>query len=160
MVTGFVRPITARSAHALFASRFRRFDREWFRGKPLHFRLMFGSAVRATKAQHIGPDTGQGGVVDVKLQINRLSGLTAPTSETTHPVARQPRFIGNTTDADAKPVGNERADIVGGKDCFDSRCLFSRCQTSDAHGKPPDALNALSSKSGNPLGSGAFFRNC
>jgi hypothetical protein len=34
----------------------------------------------------------------------------APTSETTYRVAREP---------------------------LDSRCLFSRCQTSDAHGKPP-----------------------
>ena len=52
---------------------------------------MFGSAVGALKAQHIGPDTGQGGVVDTKLKINRLSGLTAPTSETTHRVAREPQ---------------------------------------------------------------------
>ena len=52
---------------------------------------MFGSAVRALKAQHIGPDTGQGGVVDIKLKINRLSGLTAPTSETTRRVAREPQ---------------------------------------------------------------------
>jgi hypothetical protein len=52
---------------------------------------MFGSAVRALKAQHIGPDTGQGGVVDIKLKINRLSGLTAPTSEITRRVAREPQ---------------------------------------------------------------------
>jgi hypothetical protein len=52
---------------------------------------MFGSAVRALKAQHIGPDTGQGGVVDIKLKINRLSGLTALTRETTHRVAREPQ---------------------------------------------------------------------
>src|SRR5215475_2366681 len=52
---------------------------------------MFGSAVRALKVQHLGPDTGQCGVVDIKLKINRLSGLTAPTSETTHRVAREPR---------------------------------------------------------------------
>src|SRR5215510_7537763 len=52
---------------------------------------MFRSAVWALKAQHIGPDTGQGGVVDIKLKINRLSGLTAPTSETTHRVAREPQ---------------------------------------------------------------------
>src|SRR5437773_3142928 len=101
------------------AFRLRRFEREWPRGKPLHLSLMFGSAVRALKAQHIGPDTGQGGVVDIKLKINLLSGLTAPTSETTHRVARQL--------ADAKVVSNERSDIVGGKDCFDSRCLISRC---------------------------------
>ena len=73
------------------ALRFRGFEREWLRGKPLHLSLMFGSAVRALKAQHIGPDTGQGGVVDIKLKINRLSGLTAPTSETTHRVAREPQ---------------------------------------------------------------------
>src|SRR5262252_3629280 len=53
--------------------------------------LMFRSAVRALKVQHIGPDTGHGGVVDIKLKINRLSGLTAPTSETTHRVAREPQ---------------------------------------------------------------------
>src|SRR6266478_9619930 len=73
------------------AFRLRRFEREWLRGKPLHLSLMFGSAVRALKAEHIGPDTGQGGVVDIKLKINRLSGLTAPTSETTHRVARKPQ---------------------------------------------------------------------
>jgi hypothetical protein len=69
----------------------RRFDREWLRGKPLHLSLMFGSAVGALKVQHIGPDTGQGGVVDIKLKINRMSGLTAPTSETTGRVAREPK---------------------------------------------------------------------
>jgi hypothetical protein len=52
---------------------------------------MFRSAVRALKVQHIGPDTGHGGVVDIKLKINRLSGLTAPTSQTTRHVAREPR---------------------------------------------------------------------
>ena len=35
--------------------------------------------------------TGQGGVVDIKLKINRLSGLTAPTNQTTRRVAREPR---------------------------------------------------------------------
>jgi hypothetical protein len=68
------------------ALRFRMASRQ-----PLHLSLMFGSAVRALKAQHIGPDTGQSGVVDIKLKINRLSGLTAPTSETTHRVAREPQ---------------------------------------------------------------------
>jgi hypothetical protein len=70
------------------ALRFREFEREWFRGKALYLSLMFRSAVRALKVQHIGPDTGQGGIVDIKLKINRLSGLTAPTAETTHWVAR------------------------------------------------------------------------
>ena len=69
------------------AFRLRRFEREWLRGKPLHLSFMFGSAVRALKAQHIGPDTGQRGVVDIKLKINRLSGLTTPTSEIAHCVA-------------------------------------------------------------------------
>ena len=73
------------------ALRFREFEREWFRGKALHLSLMFRSAVRALKVQHIGPDTGQDGVVDIKLKINRLSGLTAPTAETTHRVAREPQ---------------------------------------------------------------------
>jgi hypothetical protein len=67
----------------------RRFEREWLRGKPLHLNLMFGSAVWALKAEHIGPDTGQGRVVDIKLKIDRLSGLTAPTSEATHRVGRE-----------------------------------------------------------------------
>jgi hypothetical protein len=100
-----------------WALRFRKLGREWFRGKPLHLSLMFRSAVGALKVQHIGPDTGEGGVVDIKLKINLLSGLTAPTSETTHRVARQL--------ADAKVV--TMSGIVGGKDCFDSRCLISRC---------------------------------
>ena len=73
------------------ALRFRKLGREWFRGKPLHRSLMFRSAVRALKMHHIGPHTGQGGVVDIKLKINRLSGLTAPTTETTYRVAREPQ---------------------------------------------------------------------
>src|SRR5215510_3628214 len=71
------------------AFRLRQFEREWPRGKPLHLRLMFGSAVRTWKAQHIGPDAGQGRVANVKLKINRLSGLRAPTNKTTHCVARK-----------------------------------------------------------------------
>jgi len=50
---------------------------------------MFGSAVRTLKAQHIGPDAGEGRVVNVKLKINRLSGLKAPSNETTHRVTRE-----------------------------------------------------------------------
>jgi len=87
-VTDFVPPREVLMPRAL---RFREFEREWFRGKPLHLSLMFRSAVRALKVQHIGPDTGQRGVVDIKLKMNRLSGLTAPTSETTHRVAREPQ---------------------------------------------------------------------
>jgi len=74
-----------------WALRFRKLGREWFRGKPLHLSLMFRSAVGALKVQHIGPDTGEGGVVDIKLKINRLSGLTAPAAETTHRIAREPQ---------------------------------------------------------------------
>jgi len=73
------------------ALRFRKLGREWLRGKPLHLSLMFRSAVGALKVQHIGPDTGQGGVVDIKLKINWLSGLTAPAAETTHRIARKPQ---------------------------------------------------------------------
>jgi hypothetical protein len=35
------------------ALRFREFEREWFRGKALYLSLMFRSAVRALKVQHI-----------------------------------------------------------------------------------------------------------
>jgi hypothetical protein len=74
-----------------WALRFRKLGREWLRGKPLHLSLMFRSAVGALKVQHIGPDTGEGDVVDIKLKINRLSGLTAPAAETTHRIAREPQ---------------------------------------------------------------------
>jgi hypothetical protein len=50
---------------------------------------MFGSAVRTLKAHQIGPDAGQGRIVNVNLKINRLSGLWAPTNEITHRVARK-----------------------------------------------------------------------
>src|SRR5438552_1224267 len=46
---------------------------------------------RSAGTESAAPDTGQGGVVDIKLKINRLSGLTAPTAETTHRVAREPQ---------------------------------------------------------------------
>jgi hypothetical protein len=48
---------------------------------------MFNSAVRTLKAHRIGPDAGQGRVVNVKLKINRLLGFRAPTNEITHRVA-------------------------------------------------------------------------
>ena len=73
------------------ALRFSGFERERLRGKPLHLSLMFRSAVRALKVQQIGPDTAQGAVIDIKLKIDRLSGLTAPTNETTHRVAHEPQ---------------------------------------------------------------------
>jgi hypothetical protein len=50
---------------------------------------MLGTAVRTLKAHHIGPNAGQGRVVDINLKINRLSGLRAPTHESTHRLARK-----------------------------------------------------------------------
>jgi hypothetical protein len=50
---------------------------------------MLGSAVRTLKAHHIEPNAGQGRVVNVNLKVNRLSGLTAPTHETAHRLARK-----------------------------------------------------------------------
>src|SRR5262249_51062587 len=42
----------------------------------VYLSLMFRSAVRALKVQHIGPDTGHGGgVVDIKLKIALLQSL-------------------------------------------------------------------------------------
>src|SRR6516225_2861078 len=46
------------------------------------------------------------------------------------------RFIRNTTDADAQMVGNESTDVAGGKDFFDSCCLFTWCQATDHHHPP------------------------
>ena len=71
--------------------RFRKLEREWPRGKPLHLRLVFNSAVRTSKPHRIGPNAGQGRVVNVKLKINRLSGFRAPTDEFTHRVAHKPQ---------------------------------------------------------------------
>ena len=71
------------------ALRLRSFEREWPRGKPLHPRLMLGSAVRTLKADHIGPNAGEGRVVNINLKINRLSGLRAPTHEIAHRLARK-----------------------------------------------------------------------
>jgi hypothetical protein len=48
---------------------------------------MFCAAVWALKAHWIGPDAGQGGVVRVNLEVNRLLGLRAPTNEIAHRVA-------------------------------------------------------------------------
>jgi hypothetical protein len=45
---------------------------------------MFNSAVWTLKPHRFGPDAGQGCVVNVKVQINRLSSLRAPTNEMTH----------------------------------------------------------------------------
>src|SRR5262245_29100195 len=50
---------------------------------------MFNSTVRTSKPHRIGPDAGQGRVVNVKLKINRLSGFRAPTNQITHRVAHK-----------------------------------------------------------------------
>src|SRR5262249_35652308 len=69
--------------------RLRKFERKWPLGKPLHLRLMFNSTVRTPKPHRIGPDAGQGRVVNVKLKINMLSGFRAPTNQITHRVAHK-----------------------------------------------------------------------
>src|SRR5215471_116277 len=69
------------------AFRLRRFEREWLRGKPLHLRLMFNSAVRTLEPHWLAPDAGRGRVINVKVKINRLSSLRAPTNEITHRIA-------------------------------------------------------------------------
>jgi hypothetical protein len=48
---------------------------------------MFNSAVRTLEPHWLVPDAGQGRVVNVKVKINRLSGLRAPTNEISHRVA-------------------------------------------------------------------------
>jgi hypothetical protein len=58
-----------------------------------------------------------------------LSGLRAQTNEIAHRVAR-------------KMVGNECAEIIG-KDFFDSRCLFTRCQSTDGHDRRPRCWNTF-----------------
>src|SRR5262249_61515760 len=68
------------------------------------------------------------------------------------------RFIRDTTDADAKVVGNESADVVGGKDFVDSCGLFSRCQATDHHDKAPNSLTFLMRPS-NPPCNVALFKN-
>ena len=48
---------------------------------------MFNSAVRTLEPHRLAPDAGQGRVINVKVKINRLSGLRAPTNEITYRVA-------------------------------------------------------------------------
>src|SRR6516165_3038764 len=50
---------------------------------------MFNSTVRTSKPHRIGPDAGQGRVVNEKLKINSLSGFRAPTNQITHRVAHK-----------------------------------------------------------------------
>jgi hypothetical protein len=101
------------------AFRLRRFEREWSRGKPLHLRLMFNSAVRTLKPYRIGPDAGQRRVVNIKLKINRLSGLRAPTNEIAHRVApslKKKRQLPRSVFAawSASPRGRNAARIICG----------------------------------------------
>jgi hypothetical protein len=90
---------------------------------------MFYSALRTLKAHRVEPDESQGRIVNVKLEINGLSGLRAQTNEIAHRVAR-------------KMVGNESAEIIG-KDFFDSRCLSTRCQSTDGHVAAPRCWNTF-----------------
>jgi hypothetical protein len=69
------------------------------------------------------------------------------------------RFIRNTTDADAQMVGNESTDVAGGQEFFDSCCLFTWCQATDHHHKPPNSLNALGMRPSNPPRNVALFKN-
>ena len=48
---------------------------------------MFNSAVRTLEPHWLAPDAGQGRVINVKVKINRLSSLRAPTNEITHRIA-------------------------------------------------------------------------
>jgi hypothetical protein len=57
------------------------------------------------------------------------------------------------TDADAQMVGNESTDVVGGY------CLFTWCQATDHHLKPPNSLNALVMRPSNPPRNVALFKN-
>src|SRR5215510_7712853 len=43
-------------------------------------------------------------------------------------------------DVDAQLVGNESADIIGGKDFSRSRCLLTRFQAGDVHDKAPESV--------------------
>src|SRR5262249_18384849 len=153
-------PPTARCADASCVS-LTRFKREWPRGKSLHLRLMFGSAVRTLKAQNIRPDAGQGRVVNAKLKINRLLGLMAPTNETRHRFAHKSqlaeRFLRNTFDADAQMVGDESADLIGDKGFFDSNRLFSRRPATHIS---PHPFKYVGMQSSNPPRSVVLLQNC
>jgi hypothetical protein len=69
------------------------------------------------------------------------------------------RFIRDTTDAYAKMVGNDSADVVVGKDFFDSCGLSTRCQATDHHHKAPHSLNAFLMRPSNPPCNVALFKN-
>jgi hypothetical protein len=114
---------------------------------------MFNSAVRTLEPYWLAPDAGQGRVINVKVKINRLSSLRAPTNEITHRIAPKSqknegyfvaaflvfgqlevRFDRNTIDANPKMLGNESSDVVGGQDICDSHGLFNWCHAIDGHG--------------------------
>jgi len=69
------------------------FMREQPRRKALHHCFVFNSAAWTLKPHCFRPDAGQGRVVNVKVQINRLSGLRAPTNEITHRVPQSQREL-------------------------------------------------------------------
>src|SRR6516225_8346053 len=46
------------------------------------------ATMRTSKPHQVGPDAGQGRVVNVKLKVNRLPALRAPSNEIAHRVAR------------------------------------------------------------------------
>src|SRR5215813_78764 len=50
------------------------------------------------------------------------------------------RFVRHTFDVDAQLVGNESADIIGGKDFSRSRCLLTPFQARDGHDKAPESV--------------------
>ena len=69
------------------------FMREQPRRKPLHHCFVFNTAVWTLKPHCFRPDARQRRVVDVKVKINRLSGLRAPTNEITHRVPQSQREL-------------------------------------------------------------------
>jgi hypothetical protein len=106
---------------------------------------MFCSALRTLKAHRVGPDESKGRIVNVKLEINGLSGLRAQTNEIAHRITR-------------KMIGNESAEIIG-KDFFDSRCLFTRCQSTDGHDRRPLLLEYVRMRPGNRTRNVALLKN-
>jgi hypothetical protein len=69
------------------------------------------------------------------------------------------RFIRNAPDAYAQMIGNESTDVAVGKGFFDSCGLFTWCQATDDHYKPPNSSNALVMRPSNPPRNVALLRN-
>jgi hypothetical protein len=74
-----------------------------------HFGLMVRTAVRALKAHWIGPDEGEAHAVSVKLEIDRLLRLRAPTNEIVHRVAPTPENSDRANDAHDKRPFTQRS---------------------------------------------------